>query len=374
MIDGSKDIGASRKIVLLVGQDKEFIRETRPFLKSCGYQIKTTSSGKKALEKIISEDPQIVLLNENVLDLPKGDLIKRIKKIDQNIAVIVTGNDGIEERINLKRLGVEWISKPIESRNLLSILKKVEDNPNIEEGKNSGMDSLLEKFLPFWAHEIRNPLQAIGGAMAIIERRSNIEDKALVQSINIVKEEIQTLSDFVQECLDYVKPPNRSHWGEININETLLLVLNLMPYLFKNHFEQVSVMTNLDPQLPKVYANYEEIKKVFLNILKNGFEAMIKTDKKEMTLTTVSKVNKKNKDIAIIFSDTGEGIKKEHIGSIGTPFFTTKLRGTGMGLVICNKIIVERHNGRLSIEGHENRGTTVTVTLPINQAKENAGE
>jgi two-component system sporulation sensor kinase A len=93
-----------------------------------------------------------------------------------------------------------------------------------------------------------------------------------------------------------------------------------------------------------------------------------------MTLTTVSKVNKKNKDIAIIFSDTGEGIKKEHIGSIGTPFFTTKLRGTGMGLVICNKIIVERHNGRLSIEGHENRGTTVTVTLPINQAKENAGE
>jgi signal transduction histidine kinase len=253
------------------------------------------------------------------------------------------------------------------------VLKRVGSNQNFAEGKQSGMDSLLEKFLPFWAHEIRNPLQAIGGAMTIIERRSNLEDGALAQSIGIVKEEVQTLTDFVQECLDYIKPPDRSHWGEINLNETILLVLNLIPFMSKGRFEQISVTPHLDPQLSKVYANYEEIKKVFLNILKNSFEAMIKTEKKELVIKTLNKVDKKSSWVEINFRDTGEGIKKEHVEFIGTPFFTTKLKGSGMGLVICNRIIVERHKGRLSIKSQKDGGTTVSVTLPINQEKDVLG-
>lgn len=363
--------GIPLKIVLLVDHDREFIRTTKALLETNGYVVKTASSGKTAIEKVVSENPHLILLNLKVPGLPERELLKRIKKIDKEITVIVTDTNGGMGSADLLKCGVaEYFSKPIDSQNLLKILERAGRFLNFKEEKKMGMDSLLEKFLPFWAHEIRNPLQAIGGAMTIIERRSNLEDRALEQSIGIVKEEVQTLTDFVQECLDYIKPPNKSNWGEININETILLVLNMMPFMFKSRFEQVTVTTSFDPQLSKVFANYEEIKKVLLNILKNGFESMNKTEKKELTIKTVNKGDKKNRWVEIIFSDTGEGIKKEDIQFIGTPFYTTKLRGTGMGLVICNRIIVERHNGKLSIESQENRGTTVTVKLPINQEKE----
>ncbi len=240
-----------------------------------------------------------------------------------------------------------------------------------KEEKKLGTDSLFEKFLPFWAHEIRNPLQAIGGALAVIEKRSDVKDMALAKSIHIVKEEVGNLTEFVQECMDYVRPPNKSHWGEVNINETLLLVVNLMTFMFKDLSEQISVRTVLDPQLSKVYANYEEIKKALLNVLKNGFESMQHTPNKVLTLKTINKPD--DGWIEIIISDTGVGIKKETIPFVGTPFFTTKLRGTGLGLVICHRIIVERHKGSLLIESQEDLGTTITIKLPLNQTKERHG-
>lgn len=236
------------------------------------------------------------------------------------------------------------------------------------------MDTLLEKFLPFWAHEVRNPLQAIGGALTIIERRSNKEDKSLTQSIGIAKEEVQNLTDFVQECLDYIRPPDKRHWGEVNVNETLLLVVNLMSVMFKSLSEQVKVTTCFEPQLSKVFANYEEIRKVFLNLIRNSYEAMAKTEKKELTIKTNQKNNRNKGWVEIKFIDTGEGIKKEDQPFIGTPFYTTKLKGTGLGLVICNRIIVERHKGKMVIESQENKGTTVNVKLPINKGREILGE
>ena len=69
--------------------------------------------------------------------------------------------------------------------------------------------------------------------------------------------------------------------------------------------------------------------------------------------------------IEIIFIDNGIGIKKENLSKLFNPFFTTKLRGTGLGLAICRRIIVERHHGKIYIESEENKGTTVTVELPI---------
>jgi signal transduction histidine kinase len=361
------DSGLHKNIVLIINPERDRLKGTKSFLKSHGYVVKTATLEGKALKKAFSEKPQVVLLGAALQGIAREELVRSIKQLDPRITIITNGNTTVEEAGDLKKLGVDYFLKPTDLPNLLTILKETGKTPAFEEGKKWGMEALLEKFLPFWAHEIRNPLQAIGGAINIIERRSNVQDMALAQSINIVKEEVQTLTDFVQECLDYIKPPNRSHWGEININETLILVLNLMPLLLKGLFENVSVSTQFDPQLPKVYANYEEIKKVFTNIIKNGFEAMSKTEKKELTIQTVNKTKGKDGWVEIIVRDSGEGIKKEHIESVGTPFFTTKLRGTGMGLVICNRIIGERHNGRLSIEGEENMGTTVTIQLPIAQ-------
>jgi len=363
----------SLETILIVDHDHGFQRLTKAFLEAKGYRVITASNGNKAIEKIFSEDPQIVLLDLKVPGPPGKELLKRIKKIDKNLPVIVTDMNGDLIADDLLKLGVfESFSKPISNSDLLRIIEKTGRFLCFNEDDNAGMDSLLAKFLPFFAHEIRNPLQAIGGALTIIGRRSDLRDKTLTQSIGIIKEEVQNLTEFVQECLDVIRPPNESHWGEVNINETLLLMLNLMQ--LRSPVEPIKVISCLDPKLPRVYANYEEIKKVILNLLKNAFESMMNTETKELTIKTENRPDEDREWINMVFQDTGVGIKKENIPLIGTPFFTTKLKGTGLGLVICHKIIVERHHGKLILESQEGKGTTVTVKFPVAQPKGISGK
>lgn len=362
------------EIILLVDYDREFIRKTKALLESKGYKVKTALNGKKAIEKVLSEDSPIVLLNLKVPDFPGRELLKRIKKIDKNIAVIITDHESDLGPVEFMKLGVlESFSKPIDS---LELLKAVENAGRILNLKMDGeleQDSLLNKFFPFFAHEIRNPLQAIGGALTIIERRSDLNDHLLDQSITVIKEEVQHLTDFVHECLDFIRPPLKIQWGEVNINETIKLIVNLMTFMFKELSDKIQISTHFDPNLSIIYANYEEIKKVLINILKNGFESMIKRPSGVLSITTMNTNYNNFNGVEIIVRDTGMGILKEDLNNIGTPFFTTKLRGTGLGLAICQRIIVERHNGKLLIESEEDKGTTVTIKLPVSPGTESSG-
>jgi signal transduction histidine kinase len=118
----------------------------------------------------------------------------------------------------------------------------------------------------------------------------------------------------------------------------------------------------MDPHLPKIYVNYEEIKQAFINIVKNAFEAM--PEGGEFTIKT-SRKSDASEYIEIAFIDNGIGMKKENLDKLFSPFFTTKLRGTGLGLAICRRIIIERHHGKINIESGERIGTTIKVELPI---------
>jgi signal transduction histidine kinase len=170
--------------------------------------------------------------------------------------------------------------------------------------------------------------------------------------------------------LDFVRPLNRDFYLEIDLNEMVGLCIKMTTYMFPEASSAVKVIAGFDPNLPKVYANYEEIKQVLLNLLKNGFEAMNQTSSKKLTVKTVNKVFNNTGWVEIIIRDTGSGIKNENLKLIGTPFFTTKIRGTGLGLAVCHRIIVERHKGKILIDSEEAIGTTVTIKLPVNPRRE----
>jgi two-component system, sporulation sensor kinase E len=72
--------------------------------------------------------------------------------------------------------------------------------------------------------------------------------------------------------------------------------------------------------------------------------------------------------VAVVIKDTGIGIKKEDLKHIGIPFFTTKIRGTGLGLALCRRIIIERHQGEFLIESEAGKGTAVTIKLPVKES------
>ncbi len=364
----------SLKPVLIIDPDRDFTKTTEKVLLSNGYKASLAHNGNQAIKKISSGSPRLALLSLNVPDMEGEVLLKKIHEIDPQLSIILT-EFGKEDIIDLMQYGViDFFPKPIEVATLLQAIEKAPTviNPISGDPEKEGV-SVLAQFFPFLVHELRNPLQAIGGALTIIEKRSSLEDKPLAQSISIIKEEVQHLSGFVQKCLDFVRPINRDFCIESDLNEMIGLCIKMTTYMFPEASSAIRVITEFDPNLPKAYANYEEIKQVMLNLLKNSFEAMIQSSTKELTVKTVNKVFNNTGWLEIIIHDTGLGIKNDNLKLIGTPFFTTKIRGTGLGLAVCHRIIVDRHKGKILIESEEALGTTVTIKLPVNPRGQEKG-
>src|SRR4030066_563381 len=351
--------------ILVVDDNAEFAGLIRKILEIKDCQVSIALDGKTAIEKVISDIPELVLLDLKLPDIPGEEVLLRIKKINKDIAIVViTGHGGEQVAVDMMRKGaIDFLSKPIDHEAFLSSINNALEirDAQMEDGRFDRYPS-LEKFFPFLAHEIRNPLHAISGALAIIQRRSDLKDEILGQSIKIINEEAQHLNGFVQECLNFVRPPNIVRFIEVEINEVISVVMNIISHIFESESKKIRMVTDMNAHLPKVYANYEEIKQAFLNIVKNAFEAM--PEGGQLTITTCRKSDSP-KYIEVTFTDTGIGIKKENSNNLFNPFFTTKIRGTGLGLAICRRIISERHHGKIYIESDENKGATVKVELPI---------
>lgn len=359
--------------ILIIDLDREFAESTKKFLLSHGYRVSLALNGNQAIKEISSDPPLLALLSSELPGMDSGNLLKRIHEIAPHQVILLTVSGKKNEVADFINYGVlDFFSKPIENTNLLRAIKNVStlfkpmiSDPGLEE------NSLLHQFFPFLIHELRNPLQAIGGAVSIIEKRSNSKDKALIQSLRIIREEVQYLSGFVQKCLDFIRPLNKNFWTQVDLNELILQSVRMITCMYHETIGDIKMDTHFDPYLPKVYANYEEIKEVLLNLLKNSIEAMDQSPSKKMTIKMVNKTLHDSGWVDIIIGDTGSGIKKENIKNLGTPFFTTKLRGTGLGLAICHKIIVDRHKGKMMIESEEGKGTTITLRLPVNPLPRN---
>ncbi len=199
--------------------------------------------------------------------------------------------------------------------------------------------------------------------MTVLQRRCNLEDDTVAQSIEIIREEVQRLNQFVQEYLDFSRPPARRRFAETDLNEIIRSSLNTMAPIIEAHPDKIEVITNLDDGLPTIKANFTEIKQVCLNILKNAIEAMKKGGKLEVHTSTHPHDRPRYAMIKIV--DTGKGIDEENVPYVFDPFFSTKSRGTGLGLPLCKKIVVENHRGQIDIESKKNIGTTVTITFPF---------
>ena len=364
----------SGRKILVVDDSLALAEMVTRFLEDHGFDASFVSNGKDAIEKVLSGPPDLVLLDLNLPDISGMEVLKRIKEINEDVAImVITGYGGEQVAVAMMKAGaLDYLSKPFEFQTLLTSIKDTLGirDALIEERKSKKYPS-LERFFPFLAHEIRNPLHAIAGALTIIQRRANLKDELLAQSIKIIQEEVQHLSEFVQECLDFVRPPKKSHLTEVDVNELISIVIAMMSHIYEEIYSRIKITKEINPQLPKIWANYDEIKQSFLNIVKNSFEAIC--GEGELIIKTDLKSNPSSGWIKINFIDNGTGIKKECIKDVFNPFFSTKLKGTGLGLAICRRIIVERHHGAIHIDSDENKETTVTVELPVGKSIDDDG-
>lgn len=214
------------------------------------------------------------------------------------------------------------------------------------------------------AHEIRNPLAAIKGAAQELDPgRIGGDDGELMQ---IIIDEVNRLNVVVTEFLDYARP-FRGTFVPMNLNDAVRRTAQLMQHDLAN----VEMVVELQPDLPDVSGDAERLQQVMINLILNAADAMGR--KGRLTITTRTSADLS--DIAlwslkgpkmfveVRIKDEGPGIPSRLLEQIFIPFFTTKARGTGLGLALCQRI-VQHHGGTIEVRSVEGQGATFVVRLP----------
>ena len=211
------------------------------------------------------------------------------------------------------------------------------------------------------AHEIRNPLVAIKTFTQLLPER--IEDEEFRNHfLQIASDEVNRISSLINELLEFARPSKPNFESE-DLNAILDGMILLVSTESKK--KHIQVVKEYGADLPQIPIDREQMKQVFLNILLNAIDA---TPEEGMIFVRTRSFTKLNGEgfIQIEFKDNGCGIPKENLEEIFTPFFTTKSKGSGLGLPISNQI-VQDHKGYIDVESEPGKGTSFFVNLPVKQ-------
>ena len=221
------------------------------------------------------------------------------------------------------------------------------------------------------AHEIRNPLGAIRGAVQLLQRELG-EASPLTEYTRVLLKEVDRVNRIIEMLLDLARP--------VQVKRVPLNVHQLFERVALLHEETarergITMMRRYDPSLPAILGDEDRLVQVFHNLLRNAMEAM--KEGGHLTLTTRVSMNPLYGKIdtgagprimvEAVVADEGAGIPTGLRGRIFDPFFTTKESGLGLGLALCHRIL-EEHHGAIQVESMEGKGTTVTCFLPIAKA------
>lgn len=234
-----------------------------------------------------------------------------------------------------------------------------EDRRMVEQTIESERLSALTLLAAGVAHEIGNPLNSLNIHLQLIERRLRKAPSELRSDIGelltIAKSEIQRLDSIVHQFLRAIRP-STPQFEPHDLNEILEeSVAFLRPEI---RDRDIIVELDLDPTLPRVEVDRDQMKQAFYNVIKNAFQAM-KTGGILHIRSWQSELY-----VSVSFNDTGGGISKDQMSKLFQPYFTTKSSGSGLGLLIVRRIVRE-HGGEIEIESNEGKGVRVTIHLPF---------
>ena len=204
------------------------------------------------------------------------------------------------------------------------------------------------------AHEIRNPLGSIKGAVEILKDDYR-PDEAKYEFIQILQKETDRLNQIVQEFLSFARP-KQPEFQLADLNKSIESVLTLTAQEAKK--AGVTVEKRLDQSIGKRNLDAGLLKQAFLNLVLNAIQAMPSGG----VLNVESGL--RDDALEVTIRDTGIGIPEENRKKLFSPFFTTKKNGTGLGLAITYRII-QNHRGTIDVKSEQGKGTTFTVKIPI---------
>jgi two-component system nitrogen regulation sensor histidine kinase GlnL len=218
------------------------------------------------------------------------------------------------------------------------------------------------------AHEIRNPLGAIRGAVQLLGKELG-EETHWREYTDVLMKEVDRVNRILESLLDLGRPV-QLRLGPLNLHQLLERVALLSEEMAASR--NVRIVRRYDPSLPPILVDEDRILQVFHNLVRNAIEAMPRGGR--LTLTTrpsmsplfakVDLGSGARHFVEVQVADEGEGIPEALKDKIFDPFVTTKERGLGLGLALCHRIL-EDHKGAIQVESVPGKGTTVSCFLPI---------
>jgi len=208
------------------------------------------------------------------------------------------------------------------------------------------------------AHEINNPLAGVLVYTRLLSKKLTEDTARKEESLDYLSKmesEVSRCSRIIRNLLDFARQTQPT-LRFVDINQVIEQVLAMVGH--QAQLQNVEVVKEFSPSLPKVMADFDQLQQIFTNLTLNAIQAM--PDGGRLTIRSSAV----DSEVRIDVQDTGCGISKENMGKLFTPFFTTKAKGkgVGLGLAVVHGII-ERHKGRIKVQSEVGKGTTFSVYL-----------
>ena len=334
------------------------------------YLSKGHVSSAKVIEEICQENKAIIIQDVQVdhrVQYPKEAKEEGIKMMvdlplfmGQNVVGILRiffdeQRQFSEEELNFAVAIAEQCALAIDKARLIEKQQIQYDHLAIQADKLSSLGRMAAGI----AHEINNPLAGI------LLYSSNLVKKVpetgpLKKGLEVIIHETIRCRGIIQDLLEFSREREPSKaLGDLNgvINKALSILANE----FRLH--RVSVEKRLFDDLPSVLLDANQMEQVFINFFMNAIEAI----QGQGSISVRSFKDQDNKGVVVEIEDSGIGIPQEHLARIFEPFFSTKAKGTGLGLAV-NYGIIQKHGGQIKVSSQPGRGTTMTIRLPYDQA------
>jgi hypothetical protein len=296
------------------------------------------------------------LLFSKFIDMPIKKLMYAMRRVGEgnlNVRVDVESKDEMGKLAASLNLMIE----------MLSVARKQAELYHQEMIQRADRMASIGELASGIAHEIRNPLAGIHGAIQILAEGFPREDERR-QITDEIQKQIHKLDRIVKDLLNYAKPAP-ADYVPVDINQMVDKVLSFF-IIQSGKVGEFKIEKRFSPSLPKALIDPYSMEQAFLNIIINAQKAMLAGG--TFTVSTYALNHNSAEDnareIQIVFEDTGVGISEGDMAKIFNPFFSTRSDGTGLGLSI-TKNIVEQHRGRIEVGSKVNAGTKFIITLPV---------
>ena len=368
--------------ILYVEDEKIVQKDIAEILEDYCETLYLADDGKQGYAQFIKHNPELIITDIRMPFMTGIDMSKEIRKIckDVNIIFITAFNDtdyfqeAIELQVNgyiLKPTKIKLLINKIEDITKQIYLKKElkqKEEMLIQQSKMASMGEMIGNI----AHQWKQPLSVISAFASAIQidcDMDTVEKDKIEECSQVTLDQIEYLSATIDDFKDFFKPSHSSQ--SFNLKKYIEKCINLVKAAFDSN--TIELRENIDEKINS-YGHPEYFIQAFINILNNAKDALKSIKNIEEKLVFICTIETKDEFVEMYIRDNAGGIPENIIDKVFDPYFTTKDKGTGLGLHITKSIITKNLNGKINVKniefihnGVKYKGAEFKITLPLDK-------